>query len=145
MERMVWEEDLNIHVQQIDEQKQKIAEHINKIYQKYEEKAEPRVLFDLLNELGEGLRIHFGIEEKIMQQLGYPELAEHRKLHKVFIRKTLNLRRMVSDDPEDLKDESLAYLAKWLVEHIRTEDQRFGPYGRTKLFIEQHKRNKRMR
>ena len=145
MERIIWEENLNICVQNIDEQKQKIADHINRIYQKHEEKAEPRVLFDLLNDLGEGLRIHFALEEKIMQQLGYPELAEHRKLHKFFIRKTLNLRRLISDDPDNIRDEALVFLGHWLVEHIRTEDQRFGPYARTRMFVDQHRRNKRVR
>ncbi|MCW7755314.1 bacteriohemerythrin [Desulfobotulus sp. H1] len=145
MEQMIWDDSLNVRVQNIDEQKRKIVEHINKIYVKHMEKAEPRVLFDLINELGEGLRIHFALEEKIMQQQGYPELVDHRKLHKLFIRKTLNIRRALADSPENVKAESLAYLGEWFLNHIRTDDQRFAPYARIRMFIDTHKRNKRMR
>ncbi|TWI70720.1 hemerythrin [Desulfobotulus alkaliphilus] len=145
MEQMIWDESLNVRVQNIDEQKQKIVEHINKIYQKHAERAEPKVLFDLLNELGEGLRMHFALEEKIMQQQGYPELPDHRKLHKLFIRKTLNVRRALADNPDNVKDESLRYLGDWLLAHIRSEDQRFAPYARIRMFIDRQKKNKRMR
>lgn len=145
MKPIVWEERLNIRVQNIDEQKQKIVEHINKIYTRFNEKADARILFDLLNELGEGLRMHFSLEERIMQQLSYPEIQEHKKLHKLYIRKTLNLRRLVSDAQENMTKESLSTLGDWLIEHICTEDHRFAPFARTRSFIDNHKRNKRLR
>lgn len=145
MERFEWNDSFNINVRDIDEQKQKIAAHINTIFEKREEGAEPKVIFDLLNELGEGLRMHFGHEEKIMHQLGYPELGDHRKNHKYYMRKTLNMRRIVADDPANLTDETLGFLSAWLKEHILLEDQYFAPYARVRMFIDNHKRSRRMR
>ncbi|MDL2286619.1 bacteriohemerythrin [Desulfococcaceae bacterium OttesenSCG-928-F15] len=145
MEPIIWEERLNIRVQNIDEQKQKIVEHINKIYVRFHEKADARTLFDLLNELGEGLRMHFALEEKIMQQLSYPEIQDHKKLHKLYIRKTLNLRRLVSDTPENLTEENLRTLGNWLMDHICTEDQRFAPFARIRMLVDGHKRTRRLR
>ena len=145
MERFEWDDSLNVRVRDIDEQKTRISAHINRIFEAWEEEASNKDLFDLINELGEGLRMHFAHEERIMNELEYPELQEQKKAHKYFLRKTLNLRRVISDTPETLADESFSFLMEWLKQHILDQDQRFAPYARVRLFSEAQKRSRRMR
>lgn len=75
---------------------------------------------------------HFSHEERLMLKHRYTGLENHRALHQELIacacacakalqQKILAVGNSVSDD-------DVAYLERWLTEHILTEDMRLGAY-----------------
>ncbi len=65
---------------------------------------------------------HFGFEEAMMEQAGYPFLKPHQKVHELFIRR-VNDFTLRAAKGEDVVDELHLMLCKWLINHIANEDR----------------------
>jgi len=65
---------------------------------------------------------HFADEERVMEELGWPGLKEHRKKHHALIRdvQRLLIRLRSGEDVGPL--ELLGFFRQWLIEHIEGED-----------------------
>lgn len=77
----------------------------------------------ILAELDIELRIHFSVEESLMQLLSFPEadahVAEHRQLAQQL--KQFRQRAQDHDVSEDLTD----FIKRWLTDHIDSFDRQF--------------------
>ncbi|GHV46523.1 hypothetical protein AGMMS49546_34690 [Spirochaetia bacterium] len=71
---------------------------------------------------------HFSAEEGLMQQVNYPEYAEHKRQHEDFVVELFNAVRKF-DNEESLVAEGLVkYLMDWILEHIAGSDKKYMPY-----------------
>jgi hemerythrin-like metal-binding protein len=60
---------------------------------------------------------------------GYPQLEEHKIIHRAFVRWVTELREeYVTYGKRPLGESVLLYLRDWLSHHILGEDQRYRPY-----------------
>jgi diguanylate cyclase (GGDEF)-like protein/hemerythrin-like metal-binding protein/PAS domain S-box-containing protein len=66
---------------------------------------------------------HFANEERLMQQYGLEQLAEHRQEHRRLLH---DLRNLVADDAEGSISLVLRYLQEWLLRHIDGMDGQLG-------------------
>lgn len=82
------------------------------------------VNFDRLNTLVLG---HFRHEEQLMESIGYPGLANHRKVHSKLIRMLNEHYEQYCRDEVSAND-FVHFLETWLVEHIETMDKAYVPY-----------------
>lgn len=73
---------------------------------------------------------HFGREEHLMRQAGYPHLEAHLALHTQFRADVSRIRRqwMTSGDDPELQAEISETLSHWLVNHILGADRAYGPW-----------------
>jgi hemerythrin len=75
------------------------------------------------------VEFHFISEENLMEETGYGDLENHRKLHADLL---LDLNTMIAkvvaqrEFPEDL----LYFLNKWLIQHIGGDDQQVAAHAR---------------
>lgn len=126
MAQFKWKEELSVGIAEIDEQHKSLIAATNKLDEALtaEDKAGANAVIEsLASYIGE----HIRSEEAYLAQHHYPNLAEHKKAHKVFIRRVLGF---VSDfRNEDLvAHEVLAFLQAWIVEHIESEDAQYARY-----------------
>jgi hemerythrin len=71
---------------------------------------------------------HFGSEEQLMQQYGYPELASHKIEHKSFVKEVFTqIKRLSNDNPSD-SFKLYAFLMDWLINHIGKSDALWAKY-----------------
>lgn len=76
---------------------------------------------------------HFGREESLLKEIGYPALAEHQKKHASFVGVTRKLNDAYAAAPNDAARMRAAEdidrsLTMWLVNHILVEDMKYRPF-----------------
>ena len=106
---------------------------------------EHRVLFDLYNELrgsilrgesrsmtaaklemlGEFTEKHFGDEEQLMAESGYPRLEEHRALHQQLSRQVQEMQERFRDTGNILTVDALGFIYESLNEHTLRDDRAY--------------------
>jgi len=120
MPHIEWTDDLNTNISVIDSQHRRIVDFINQLYdaQKDNNKA---LADEVISDLVDYTISHFSFEENILEQANYPFLGPHKKVHQLFIKK-VNQFVERSQAGEDVTDELLIVLKRWLINHIKTED-----------------------
>jgi hemerythrin-like metal-binding protein len=76
-------------------------------------------------------RYHFDFEEEHMRKMGYPNLFEHKRIHKDFDNKIYTYLRDIQAGELVLDTEILKIIKKWLYEHIATEDKKYALHHQT--------------
>ncbi|MCR8698485.1 bacteriohemerythrin [Campylobacter sp. LMG 7929] len=127
-----WCDKYSIHNEEIDKQHQKLFElaaNVEMISDKPIHKGQIKFLLaDFFNYMKE----HFAEEEKYMAKIGYPELANHQKIHKSIIQSMIDLIQNLKST-NDLKEKLNIIASKWLLEHILREDMKIEKWHQAQL------------
>ena len=79
-------------------------------------------------ELIEFTRMHFWSEEQLLQQYGFPGLAEHCAAHHSLLAQILqSAHRVQYGEGVEIRS-LLSFLRGWYLEHIESLDQQYGPW-----------------
>ena len=130
-----FDSNLFTHVEEMDKQHMKLVELLNNTYELLKEgkKEEAFELFD--RELLTYVEHHLSEEEKFMEEIGYPELDQHRKVHELFRREIYNLAPLIEKGDSKAFREALSFAWGWLYSHIAKTDKKYGIYGKEKELI----------
>jgi len=120
MAHLVWQNDLNTGIEEIDNQHQRIVEMINHLYDA-EQNGDKNEIREVLVDLADYTQSHFAFEETLMEDAGYRFSRAHKKVHELFIRRVEEY-RMRFDAGENIVQELHDTLSRWLFSHIRNED-----------------------
>jgi hemerythrin len=131
MAHLKWSSDLDIGVDLIDEQHKRIVKYINELYDAQRAKDAAKA-GEVIEDLVDYTVSHFSFEESMMEQANYPFLAAHQKVHALFIKRVGTFIERY-EAGEDVIDELLTTLQKWLINHIRNEDGDYGPALRANI------------
>ncbi len=130
-----WNDSLSVGYAAMDRQHQrlfainsKLAEALGKPGGAGEEE-----LLKIIGDLLSYTRTHFAEEERMMEQVAFPNFAWHKKSHEV-------LSGIVSDMEAKLRKGELhavatflpGFVAEWLTRHIAVEDQQYASYLKTR-------------
>ncbi|GAB4349133.1 MAG: hypothetical protein Kow006_10460 [Gammaproteobacteria bacterium] len=86
---------------------------------------------DIIGRLSDYAQHHFAREEALMRKAGYPGYEEHIKAHRSFVdwlERVELAYRQASTSSFLIGDLVNEFLAKWLTEHILSEDMRYRDY-----------------
>lgn len=148
MSLLEWNDALNIDITDIDERMKALFECINR-YLEYDSKKRKEEDYDeigeVLADVSEAIRQHFSYEERVLTQYRYPEIAGHRKEHRRCMKKILAFRRVYSEEPEKIFNDSVKYLSEWLVKHIQDVDMRYAPFVRVQKYLNESSQSRRNR
>ncbi|WP_029893412.1 bacteriohemerythrin [Desulfohalovibrio reitneri] len=122
MPQIEWTDDLRIGVERIDAQHEKLTGLINELYYAYMQGREQDVLARTIREVSDYTLYHFADEEKLMAEIGYPELEAHKARHREFANKTIGFLLASVESGENLTPEVLDYLTDWWLNHIQRVD-----------------------
>jgi len=127
---IVWEPSYNLGVPIVDEQHRGIVSTINSLCYAIQHKHGNEMLKPVIGMVTEYTRIHFEIEEDFLKKCGYPNLEDHKILHK----ELTNALSQTSKDSIWNKDpqEFLEFLKNWWINHICKEDRVFSQYVKNK-------------
>ncbi|MCI7796080.1 MAG: bacteriohemerythrin [Lachnospiraceae bacterium] len=125
--RAVFDETLITGNALIDGQHKELIDRINKLLILCEnDKPAKREAIRLLDYLIEYTEFHFGEEEKLQEELGYPGLAEHKKKHEE-LRETVKVLYEMLEEQEGPTDAFVTQVNKnvteWLYHHIHGFDR----------------------
>lgn len=125
VEKIVFTDDLKLGVELIDQQHERLVDLINNLIEVGPDEGDRKMVGETLDELSDYIFKHFKEEETIMQQVEYPGLEEHRKLHKEFVKVTMDFNKRFRMKEEGLGVEMLLFLSSWLIDHIKGEDPNY--------------------
>jgi len=120
MAHIEWTDDLNTHIQVIDNQHIRIVEYINMLDDVSGTHDRAQVE-KVLNELVDYTLSHFAFEESLMEDAGYSFINGHKRVHQLFVKRVGDFQQRFKMG-EDIVDELLVTLKSWLINHIRSDD-----------------------
>ncbi len=80
-----WKDEYSIGIQQIDNQHKKILAFIEEIFESIRDSREDLIINEILDDLLEYSKYHFGLEMKLFEEYSYRKIDEHIKAHEHFI------------------------------------------------------------
>jgi hemerythrin len=132
MPLMTWDSKMSVHIREIDAQHKKLVELLNDFHDVMRQGKGKGKGKDLLgqtfNALLDYTKYHFGTEEKLFDQFGYPAATSHKKEHEDLTRQVVDLNlRFLLGDPV-IGAEVMNFLKKWLTNHIMGSDSKYGSF-----------------
>jgi hemerythrin len=123
MANIEWRPEFSTGVPEVDHEHRELIGWINRVLVAAAQADSPRAAaVELLGEIFAKISAHFALEERVMRELGYVHLGEHKDDHERLL-----------DDILDIMDEYEAgdaarfasRLSDWFGVHFRTHDARF--------------------
>ena len=130
MPLFLWKKSYEIGCAEIDMQHRRLIRLINELSDAMMIRQGYRAVPHVLEELVDYIQLHFTSEEKLMQEMNYPGLDEHRKEHLDMTGKVLKFKSRHSRGHDLDASELLGFLCEWLKSHIVARDKEFGQYVR---------------
>ncbi|AXA85133.1 bacteriohemerythrin [Lysobacter oculi] len=138
MSLLIWQSDLDTGIDVIDEQHHRIVHLINQLHHANESGSRAEV-GEVLEELVDYTLSHFAFEEELMEEAGYALGPAHKRVHEMFTRRVGEY-KLRFEAGDDVAGELKSMLARWLFNHIRSDDKAYSKHVRWYLdrFSKQH-------
>jgi len=125
---LIWTDACTVGVRAMDDQHGILMDAMNELRVAVERGCGREEASELLDRLIEFTRMHFWSEEKLMEQTGFPGLAEHRAEHHRMLAQMLQaVHRVQYGDGGPLRP-LLCSLRDGYFEHIEGPDLAYGPW-----------------
>jgi CRP/FNR family transcriptional regulator len=125
---LAWDSDYSIGVEAIDEQHRRLFDISNRFYDAWRVQAGRDALCRIFDELLEYTRYHFAEEERLMQQISYPGLPQHRRSHEELVDLVGRFRRQLESGTPGVETEALEFVKTWLNIHVLEDDRDIGEH-----------------
>jgi len=122
---VVWRDFYAVGDPSLDAQHKQILATINELYEAMQEGKDRAALTCILDALVQYTLVHFEHEEQLMQEHGYPDVAQHATLHEKLRERTIDWRRRAH---LATGHDVLQFLKEWWVGHIQGVDKKYTPY-----------------
>jgi hemerythrin len=132
MAKFVWTSQFDIGIDVIDQQHRRIVDYINHLDDAHSSGYSKKEIGDLVTALVDYTISHFGFEESLQEEAGYPFVKAHKRVHELFTRRVAEFQNRLSNN-ENIADELNKLLVIWLASHIKGDDSDYAEYVRQYL------------
>ncbi|MCM0084251.1 bacteriohemerythrin [Geomonas sp. Red32] len=115
-------------IEELDAHHEKLIGLLNRAYDSFARGASEQELKELVDQLADYATYHFSCEERLMERVSFPKLAEHKKAHHSYTCKIAEVRRNFDAKKNWLTLEILRFLQIWLTQHILGADAEFARF-----------------
>jgi hemerythrin len=125
-----WEEKYSVGISLIDNQHKELVRLTNELYQSCltgNGEAE-EFFFSTIRGVLDYTKFHFSAEEKLMENVRYPNYAEHKKQHEDFVVQLLNDVKSFQEGKKFIPNNFVRYLKDWILSHIALMDTSYAKY-----------------
>ncbi len=124
-----WSPKYTVNHPVMDEHHHALFKLIDRLSEAIFEKKENEFIGELLNSLIEYTKMHFAAEEKLMLQVNYPGLLQHKEAHEKMVAQVQEYQRRFKEGDRTVTAEISQFLmTDWLVKHILGMDELYAPY-----------------
>ncbi len=124
---VVWSPKYRLGIKVVDDQHRSIVDLINRLHDSLKAGDAKRDMDEILRRMRDYALLHFAMEEKYMEELGYRGLEEHRAEHDIFRRKIPEFERSFHRGDLTVALEIMRLLMDWLLRHIQAVDRKYAP------------------
>ena len=128
MQALVWEDRFSVGIREFDQHHKILFEMINSLIFSQENKSDPNIIKNTLEQLRSYTIFHFVAEEAMMKHFGFDGLDEHVAEHETLLEQVVEYQDRIAADDGVTMDEILNFLAGWLLDHTLGLDQQYGSY-----------------
>lgn len=127
---IIWREALSVGVDLIDTEHQELIRKLNDFMEACTKQSGKDKILETLSFLKNYTVEHFSDEERLMQEVEYPDYPVHKQIHDGFVNKVEELEHSVLEKgPSVLSTIKLnRLLVDWLINHITKTDVHIGEY-----------------
>lgn len=112
----------------IDGQHAELFKAVNRLHDAMKDGKARQELGGVLTFLREYTVEHFQMEEGLMRDAGYPDYADHKRLHDDLARQVMDLETKHQAGSMTLSLSVMTFLKDWLAHHISREDARLAAH-----------------
>lgn len=128
MAAIKWDSTFSVSVAEMDQQHQKLIALVNELDDAMRQGKGKEVVSKVIGGLVTYTRTHFGAEERLLTQHGYPELDVQKKEHEDFVAKAAQFQADYNSGRMGLSIQIMNFLSNWLQHHIKVLDKKYGPF-----------------
>ncbi len=126
---MEWNDDLDIQVQAMNQEHQKLLSIMNRLYDQNALGADKESLKVILTELATYTVTHFSDEEKYMEKIQFPDIKLHKHIHQELLTKfKAHHDAFLAGANSKISPEFFNFLKFWLSAHIQGLDKKYGAF-----------------
>jgi len=121
-------EEFRLGIEEVDREHIKLVSMLNDVYEllNNDKKDQAREMFTTL--LSNYVVEHFSHEETFMQSIGYPALAEHKRIHDNFKSDFNRLKPSIESADAAAFRKALADTFAWIIGHIGKTDRKYAEF-----------------
>jgi len=125
-----WEDRFAVGIPLIDDQHKDLLKLANALYDTCRQGKEfvPAGFRTAAVAAVEYVKVHFSVEEKIMERVGYPDMAEHKAKHQEFVIKVLAEVKNFEEGKAFVPNRFVLFLRDWILSHIALVDKKMAHY-----------------
>lgn len=123
-----WREDYSVKNQEMDGHHKALFEKARNLVEVIDENEEHAVIEKVLNFLIQYAEFHFKAEEVLMKQHNFPDYENHCKQHNSFLKKIHELKEQFKSRDIEMDMDFIDFLKNWVINHILTEDRKYGQF-----------------
>lgn len=127
-----WDQELDVHVDKMNQEHIKLIEYMNIVYDKSNNNAPKPEISQALSELANYTVQHFKDEEAYMESIAFPKLDSHKLIHKDLLKKVTAYINDFEKGDGSLPKEFFNFLKLWLLAHIKGIDVKYGDFASAK-------------
>ena len=132
MALITWTNALSVGITEIDRQHQHLIHLINELHEAMKAGKGKEVLGETLKNLSDYTVYHFGTEERMFKETGYPGTQPHLVEHRSFTREILDIRARFEAGRTVITTDLLQFLRDWINDHIKGVDKRYTSFFHSK-------------
>ncbi len=124
----IWDNSFSVGVPSIDDQHRNLIKVTDRLFEAMKVGKGNEVIGEILSSLIDYTITHFTYEEKIMQTTGYPAYLAHSQVHQNLIQTVTQFHERFQAGNTLLTVELMNFLKTWLMNHIKEDDMKYGPF-----------------
>jgi hemerythrin len=132
MALITWSNRLSVGVKEIDAQHHHLVGLINDLHDAMKSGKSKEVLGPTLQALTDYTVYHFGTEEQMFKDTGYPARLSHQAEHRALTQQVLEIKRKFEAGQPVITIDLMEFLRDWLSDHIKGVDKRYTSFFHSK-------------
>jgi hemerythrin len=125
---MSWIDAYSVGIAEIDQQHKKLIGLINALHDAMAQGQAKAVIGKVLGDLISYCSSHFATEERLFDQHGYPDTADHKDKHRKMTAKVLALQEQFQQGKATITFDVMDFLQQWLDKHILGTDKKYSSF-----------------
>ena len=128
MALVTWNENLSVGVRSVDDQHTVLFNLINELHAAMMKGQARSIVGGLLKDLLAYTRNHFTAEEELMDSKQYPDLSNHKMLHRELTKQVEEYIARYEKGDLTVSTRLADFLSDWLTNHVQKVDLAYGPW-----------------
>ncbi|HUW49411.1 MAG TPA: bacteriohemerythrin [Sulfuricella sp.] len=126
---LIWDENVHkVGIASIDGQHRELIERVNLIADAVAHGAKTITIRSMMDDLILFTHMHFALEQRLMEEHGFPELQNHIEEHLELLQRMNNLYKLLGGSRQNKAELVTAFLSDWAELHILQADKVLGNF-----------------